>query len=44
MKLYTWGEFVINLIMMDGEFAKLESSFKIVGMNTTAACKHVGEI
>ena len=30
--------------MMDGEFAKLESSFDIVEINTTAAREHVGEI
>ena len=30
--------------MMDGEFAKLESSFDLVEINTTAAREHVGEI
>ena len=44
LKLYARGGFVVNLIMMDGEFAKLESSFDLVEINTTAAREHVGEI
>ena len=44
MKLYARGGFVVNLIMMDQEFATLESEFDIVEINTTAARKHVGEI
>ena len=44
MRLYAQGGFVVNLIMMDGEFAKLESSFDLVEINTTAAREHVGEI
>ena len=44
LKLYARGGFVVNLIMMDGEFAKLESSFELVEINTTAARKHVGKI
>jgi hypothetical protein len=42
MKLYARGGFVVNLIMMDGEFATLESEFDLVEINTTAACEHVG--
>ena len=40
LKLYARGGFTVNLIMMDGEFAKLESSFDIVEINTTAAREH----
>ena len=42
LKLYVRGRFAVNLIM-DGEFAKLESSFDLVEINTTAAREHVGE-
>ena len=34
----------MNLIMIDGEFAKLELEFELVEINTTAACEHVGKI
>ena len=34
----------MNLIMMDQEFATLESEFDIVEINTTAAREHVDEI
>ena len=34
----------MNLIMMDGEFAKLELSFDLVEINTTTAREHVGEV
>ena len=44
LKLYARGGFLVNLIMMDGEFSKLESSFDLVEINTTAAREHVGEI
>ena len=44
MKLYARGGFVVNLIMMDRDFAKLESSFDLLEINTTAAREHVGEI
>ena len=44
MILYAWGRFFVNLIMMDGEFAKLESSFDLVEINTTAAREHMGQI
>ena len=44
LKLYARGGFVVNLIMMDGEFAKLESSYELVEINTTAAREHAGEI
>jgi hypothetical protein len=44
MKLNARGGFVVNLIMMDGKFATLESEFDIVEINTTAAREHVGEI
>ena len=44
MKLYVRGGFIVNLIMMDGKFVKLESSFDLVEINTTAACEHIGEI
>jgi hypothetical protein len=44
MKLYAQGGFVVKLIMMDGIFAKLELSFDLVEINTTAACDHEGKI
>ena len=44
MKLYARRGFVVNLIMMDGKFAKLELSFDLVKINNTAACDHVGNI
>ena len=44
IKLYARGGFTVNLIMMDQEFATLESTFDIVEINTTAAREHVGEI
>ena len=40
MKLYARGGFVVNLIMIDGEFATLESEFDLVEINTTAAREH----
>ena len=44
MRLYARGGFVVNLIMMDGKFVKLESSFDLVKNSTTAAPEHVGKI
>ena len=44
LKLYARGEFVVNLIMMDGEFAELESPFELVEIVTNAAPEHVGKI
>ena len=38
------GGFVVNLIMIDGKFDKLELSFELVKVNTTAAREHIGEI
>jgi len=35
---------MINLILVDQEFSKLELSFKLIEINTTAARKHIGEI
>ena len=43
MKLYAREGFVVNLIMMDREFTKLELSFDLVEINTTAAREHVDE-
>ena len=37
LKVYAREGFVVNLIMMYGEFAKLESSFDLIEINTTAA-------
>ena len=42
--MYAQGDFIVNFILMDQEFAKLESSFDLVEINTTAAREHVGEI
>ena len=37
LTLYARGGFVVNLIMMDGEFAKLESSFEFVEMQSPSS-------
>ncbi len=49
--MYHRGGFVVNLVLMDQEFDKLEGvienidgSIGNVEINTTAACEHVGEI
>ena len=42
--MYAWGGFIVNLILMDQEFAKLELPLDLVEINTTAARKHIGEI
>ncbi len=34
----------MDLIMMDQEFEKLQEKLGVIEVNTTAACKHVGEI
>jgi hypothetical protein len=36
--------FIICVIMMDQEFDKVKDACDMVEINTTAACKHVGEI
>ena len=44
MKMYTRGGFIVNIILLDQEFAKLESSFDLIEINTTATQEHIGEI
>ena len=44
INMYARGGFIVNLIMMDQEFANLESYFDLVEINTTVAHKHDGEI
>jgi hypothetical protein len=43
-RLYACTGFIIRVIMMDQEFDKVEDTNEMVEINTTAACKHVGEI
>ena len=43
IKLYARGGYTIDLIMMDQEFEKLEGKLGLIEINTTTACKHVGE-
>jgi hypothetical protein len=42
--LYARTGFLIKVVMMDQEFNKIEDSTKMVEINTTAGCKHVGKI
>ncbi len=44
MNQYTRGGYVINLIMADQEFEKLEGLLGPVEINTTTSREHVGEI
>jgi hypothetical protein len=42
--LYACTGFIIKVVMMDQEFDKIEDKIKLVEINTTTACKHVGKI
>ena len=42
--MYAHGGFIVNIILMDQEFDKLESKLDLVEINTAAAREHVGEI
>ncbi len=44
INLYARGGYTIDLIMMDQEFEKLKEKLGLIEVNTTAACKHIGEI
>jgi hypothetical protein len=44
VRLYACTGFIVHVIMMDQEFDKVKDACKMVEINTTAACKHVGEI
>ena len=44
IQMYAKGGFVVNLVLMDQEFDKLEGKLDLVEINTTAAREHVGEI
>ena len=44
VKLNTRGGFVVNVIIMDQEFDKVEDEVRSVKINTAAAREHVGEI
>ena len=44
INLYARGGYIVNLIMMDQEFEKVEGELGLVEINTTAAREHVGEI
>ena len=41
---YARGGFVVNLMLMDGEFEKIKDVLPFVEVNTTAAREHVPEI
>ena len=41
---YTCGGFVVNLMLMDMEFANIKYVLPMVEVNTTAALEHVPEI
>ena len=41
---YARGGFVVNLMLMDGEFKKIKDVLPFVEVNTTAAREHVPEI
>ena len=44
IRLYAKGGFVVRLILMDGEFAKVEDELPLVQSNTAATQEHVAEI
>ncbi len=44
VRLYAHTGFIVCVIMMDQEFDKVKDACKMVEINTTVACKHVGEI
>ena len=44
VRIYTRGGFMVNVILMDQEFDKVESEVELMQINTTAAREHVGGI
>ena len=44
VKLYAQPSYIVQVIMMDQEFNKVEDACNTVEMNTTAARKHIGRI
>ena len=44
VRIYARGGFMVNVILMDKEFDKVESEVELVHISTTAAREHVGEI
>ena len=44
VKLYAQPGYIVQVIMMDQEFDKIEDTCHTVEINITAACKHIGEI
>jgi hypothetical protein len=43
-RIYETARFVIQMALMDMDFEKLRMMMPHVALNTTAACKHIGEV
>ncbi len=44
VRLYAHTSFSVKVVMMDQECDKIKDEIKMVEINTTPACKHVGKI